>query len=46
MLHYDEFSNTQLLNDVVNYECMKAYACMLSVVICERCVGLCPMNEF
>ena len=36
MLHNDEeFSDTQLLSDVINYECMKAYTCMLPNIICE-----------
>ena len=46
MLHNDEkFSDTQSLSDVINDECMKAYACTLPKVICERCVGLCDIND-
>ena len=45
-LHYDEeFSDTQLLNDVINDECMKTYACMLPRVTCEGCVRSCHMND-
>ena len=54
MLHYDmtcydmngneEFWNTQPLSNVMNDECMKAYAYMLPRVICEGYVGLCHMK--
>ena len=42
MLHYDneEFFDTQPLSDVMNDECMEAYACMLPRVIWEGYVGL------
>ena len=39
-LHYDEeFSDTQSLDNVMNDECMKVYACMLPRVICEGYVS-------
>ena len=40
-----EFSDTQPLNDVINDECIKTYACMLHRVTCEGCVGLYHMND-
>ena len=46
MLHHDEeFTNTQLLNDVINDECMRVYASMLPRVICDRCIRLCHINN-
>ena len=47
MLHYDNnsFSDIQLLSNAINDECTKVYACMLSRVIWEECVGLYRMND-
>ena len=52
MLHYDmtcydmydnkEFSYAKLPSNVMNDECMKAYACMLPRVICEEYAGIVP----